>query len=217
MAVQAFAPGLHAVMTAAIFPIGLSMIVLSGTNLFTGEMMFGWLPFMSKDPRRTSEQKIANWTKLCAVVFAGNLVGALGMAYSASYLFVGGETMATFAKALAVKKTSMSFGMTFLKGIGANWCACLAIYQAKLANSPATKIGALWLPTMTFVTLGMEHSVANMFFVPFGMLCGADVTIPMYLYNSMLPAVLGNLVGGAGFVGTLQWLAVMPKPKNKDS
>jgi formate/nitrite transporter FocA (FNT family) len=77
------------------------------------------------------------------------------------------------------------------------------------------KVASLWLPTTAFVALGMEHSVANMFLIPLGMMNGADVSLWMFMYDNMFPTVLGNIIGGAGLVGTLQWLAVMPKPQDK--
>jgi formate/nitrite transporter len=115
-----------------------------------------------------------------------------------------------FAEAVAEKKIDGTFGEIFTKGIGANWLVCLAIYLTKTANSPLDKMVTLWFPIATFVALGMEHSVANMYLIPFGMMSGADVDFGEFIGINMVPTVLGNILGGAGMVATAQWLAIMP-------
>jgi formate/nitrite transporter FocA (FNT family) len=72
--------------------------------------------------------------------------------------------------------------------------------MAAAARSIGGKVILLWLPVMAFVALGWEHSVANMFFIPLGMLLGAPISLTDLLLNNLLPATLGNLVGGMIFV-----------------
>jgi len=97
----------------------------------------------------------------------------------------------------------------FVKGIGANWLVNVAIYMQLTSRSAGGKIAALWLPITTFVALGLEHAVANMFLIPFGMLVGATelhgVGVYDLLAGNMLPCVLGNFVGATVFMSFLPW------------
>ena len=95
----------------------------------------------------------------------------------------------------------MSWLTVFLKGIGANWFVCLAVWLAMSGRSLVGKIIGCWLPVMVFVALGYEHSIANMFFIPLGMMEGADITLSQAIINNFIPATLGNIAGGAIFVG----------------
>jgi len=71
------------------------------------------------------------------------------------------------------------------------------------AQDVLAKIAGIWFPIMGFVILGFEHSVANMFFIPLGMMYGADVSVGQFLWNNLIPVTLGNMLGGAFFVGFL--------------
>ena len=98
-------------------------------------------------------------------------------------------------------KVAMSWLVVFIKGIGANWCVCLAVWLALAGHSLIEKMAACWLPVMAFVALGYEHSIANMFFIPLGMLEGAQVSVGQFVFDNLIPATLGNIAGGAIFVG----------------
>lgn len=82
---------------------------------------------------------------------------------------------------------------------------CLAVYQGILAREVVSKIIAIWWPIFIFVMLGMDHVIANMFLVPVGMYYGAPFGVGYYIWKSMIPAALGNIVGGCGFVGLSYW------------
>ena len=88
-----------------------------------------------------------------------------------------------------------------LKGIGANWCVCLAVWLALAGKTTLEKMAGCFLPVMAFVALGYEHSIANMFFIPLGMLEGAPVTAGTFVTANLIPATIGNILGGAIFVG----------------
>ncbi len=95
----------------------------------------------------------------------------------------------------------------FIKGIGANWCVCLAVWLALSGHTLLEKMAGCFLPVMAFVALGYEHCIANMFFIPAGMLEGADVSTATFITANLIPATVGNIVGGAAFVGCLNaWL-----------
>ena len=99
----------------------------------------------------------------------------------------------------------------FLKGIGANWLVCLAVWLGMSSSSTAGKFIGLWFPVMGFVAIGYEHSIANMFFIPLGMLQGADISVYDFLVSNLIPATLGNIIGGALFVGSFYWYAYLKK------
>ena len=94
------------------------------------------------------------------------------------------------------------------KAIGANWLVNLAVFQATTATSTGGKIAAVWMPVTAFVALGLEHSVANMFLLPLGKFCGADLTWMDILVDNMVPVCIGNAIGAAVFVAGAQWFAL---------
>ena len=99
----------------------------------------------------------------------------------------------------------MPWHVVLLKGIGANWLVCLAVWLGMCSRGAAGKILGLWFPVMCFVAIGYEHSIANMFFIPLGMMQGAEVGWGEFIGRNLIPATLGNVAGGAVFVGGLYW------------
>merc|ERR1712070_240586 len=99
--------------------------------------------------------------------------------------------------AVAAAKTSLSFKAAFVRGVLCNWLVCMAVWMASMAKDLPGKIVAIWFPISAFVALGLEHSVANMFIVPLGMMNGAAVTWKAFLMKNLLPVTLGNIIGGA--------------------
>lgn len=197
-------PSLQRLLSALTFPIGLVLIVVLGGELFTGnnallvpglvERRFGW------------RDVALNWT----MVWIFNFVGALLFIA----VFVAGADMLTvepwksaIVKIAEAKANSMTWWTVFFKAVGANWCVCLAVWLALSGKTLGEKILACWIPVGAFVALGFEHCIANMFFIPAGMFGGAEVTMKALFVDNLLPATLGNIVGGAILVGTLHsWL-----------
>ncbi|CAE8625267.1 unnamed protein product [Polarella glacialis] len=198
------APGLLALLTGAVFPVGLSMVVLSGSELLTGNFVTMTLPAWTH-PGVKKEQVASNTWRVWCISGAGNLAGSLCIACAIYSLSVvqPGTPAALWLAALAVKKCSLGAGVAIGKGMCANWLVNIAIFQASSAHTPSGKIASLWLPIMTFVALGLEHSIANMFLLPLGMLVGADVSIIDIASNVGLVAV-GNALGAIIFVGMVQ-------------
>lgn len=96
--------------------------------------------------------------------------------------------------------------MIFLRGIGANWLVCLACYLGMSGRDYISKVVGIWWPTFAFVSLGLDHVVANMFFVPMGIWQGAPgITVKLYIWKGIIPALIGNIIGGGVFVGALYW------------
>lgn len=195
--VTASNPAMQKLLSGAMFPIGLILVVILGAELFTGNNALLIPAFMK---RRYGAWAIAkNWT----IVYLGNFVGALFFTYIMVYS-VGLTASAPWHDsivAIAEAKVTMPWLVVFIKGIGANWCVCLAVWLALSGHSAVEKMLGCWLPVMAFVALGYEHSIANMFFIPCGMLEGASVTVGQFVVDNLIPATLGNIVGGAVFVG----------------
>ena len=102
---------------------------------------------------------------------------------------------------MAITKVSQPFWIILIKGIGANWLVCLAVWAGLAAKSAASKLMALWFPITTFIVLGFEHSIANMFFIPLAMFQGTDISVGQLFVDNLIPATLGNIIGGFVFVG----------------
>lgn len=187
--------GLNKLLGASVFPVGLMMVVMAGGELFTGNCLMVGQGLCGK----------AKWSgilKNLVVAYIGNMVGA----FLVSVLAACGGVLTGFSDgtaALAVKiaqnKTAMPFLDALLKGIGCNILVCAAVWMASGASSAISKAALCFFPVMLFVLCGLEHSIANMYYIPAGMLAGADVSLGAYLLRNLLPVTLGNILGGAGF------------------
>ena len=175
---------------AAMFPVGLMLVVFCGAELFTGNNL---LTLALLDRKITAGQMLRNWV----VVYIGNLTGAVLLAFllAKSGLFSGaaGER----AMAVAAAKVSMTFGSALIRGILCNILVVLACWFQAGAKNMTGKIFAIWFPIMMFVFAGFEHSVANMTYIPLGIFLGADVTWGAFFAANLLPVTIGNLLGGA--------------------
>jgi len=188
-------PGLQKIVLGAFgLPFGLMMTLLSGAELFTGNTALVTMALL--EGRANTGQLIKSWTSS----YAGNFVGSLLMAF----LVVAGNTLSGGGASIAVSaaKTSLTFTQAFVRGILCNWLVCMAVYLASFAKDAAGKMVPIFFCISAFVALGLEHSVANMFIIPVGILSGAAVSWPTFLLKNLLPVTLGNIVGGAVCVGT---------------
>lgn len=200
-------PGLQRFLSGLVFPIGLMLVVILGADLFTGNNALLIPPALEK--KLSAGRIIANWT----IVWLGNFVGALAVAWLLIALpgtLSGGNYPEAIA-GIAAAKTSASPLAVFLKGIGANWCVCLAVWLALGGRRLGEKLLACEIPVLAFVALGFEHCVANMFFLPLAAMTGADISISTMLIANILPATVGNIVGGAVFVGLSQYYLHRPQ------
>ena len=171
----ALGAGMARFVLGATFPVGLIITVLTGAELFTGDAMFGPLAaFVHK----TSWAAIM---KLWVLVYIGNLIGSLVIAYIMAYgplvsfnasgaatATAYGVTAITIANAKLSHVGLMGTWSLFLKAIGCNWLVNLAVFLGVCADDVAGKAIGIWFPIMAFVTSGFEHSVANMYFIPAG-------------------------------------------------
>ncbi len=203
-------PGLQKLLCGCMFPIGLILVVVLGAELFTGNNALLIPAYMRR--KATWTDIALNWT----LVYLGNLVGALLFTY-VLVCSVGLLRPAVYHDAItgiAAAKVSMDWMSVLLKGIGANWCVCLAVWLALSGKTLLEKCIGCWLPVMAFVALGYEHSIANMFYLPAGMFEGADVTVWTAVWRNIIPATVGNIIGGALLVGMVHSYVHLSKEKN---
>ncbi|MCF0213405.1 MAG: formate/nitrite transporter family protein [Muribaculaceae bacterium] len=190
-------PALPRLMSGLAFPIGLTLVVVLGAELFTGNNALLASSYLAK--RHSAMDVVRNWT----IVYFGNLVGAVAFAYL-MVVACGLTAVEPYHSGLikmATAKVSMPWITVFLKGIGANWCVCLAVWLALSGKTLVEKALGCWIPVALFVALGYEHCIANMFFIPCAMMEGADISVGTFVWNNLIPATIGNIVGGALLVG----------------
>jgi len=188
-------PGLQKIILGAFgLPFGLMMTLLSGAELFTGNTALVTLAAL--EGRANMSQLSKSWM----ASYAGNFVGSLllaGLVVLGGTLVGGGASIG-----VSVAKTSLTFTQAFVRGILCNWLVCMAVYLASFAKDAAGKMVPIWFCISAFVALGLEHSVANMFIIPLGILSGANVSWKAFLFKNLIPVTLGNIVGGAVCVAT---------------
>jgi formate/nitrite transporter len=212
--------GMAQLVLGAVFPVGLIITVLTGAELFTGDAMLA--PMAAFIHKISWAQVLTLWV----FVYIGNLIGSIFWAYlMANGPFVtwdaaGAATITAFGtRAIAIAGAKVSYvgmmGMwsAFLKGIGCNYLVNLAILLGICSDDMVGKFFGIWFPIMAFVSSGLEHSVANMYFIPAGimtsMLTGVPTTanwVNMWTANIII-VTLGNIVGALFFVGILYWVA----------
>lgn len=148
---------------------------------------------------------LISWT----ISFFGNLAGSLFfMALITGYGGVFSEAPAYTQAAIRLshqKCVQPAWHQIFLRAIGANWLVCFAVFSSIQAREVVSKIVAIWWPTATFVALALDHTIANMFFIPMGIWVGAEISVGYYIWKSMIASAIGNIVGGGLFVGTAYW------------
>ncbi|KAI1612115.1 formate/nitrite transporter family protein [Exophiala viscosa] len=209
---QENAPGLIRTISAIVFPYGLCSIILTGADLCTGSFMFTGLAVLHR--RLSIVKMLIHWV----VTFFGNLAGSLfivGLITGYGGIFDDAGYKTEAVKFATTKQVTPEWHEIFLRGIGANWLVCLACFLGMSGREYFSKIVGIWWPTFAFVSLGFDHVVANMFFVPMGIFQGADISVGLYIWKGIIPAGLGNIVGGFLFVGAYYWyqyLAFLPAP-----
>ncbi len=194
-------PSIVKLLMGATFPIGIILIVLCGGELFTGCCAYFVPNVLSR------RQKWSTWARYCAIVWITNFVGALLFGYFFVYLVGLSHYTPTIDGFLSIAeaKSSSPFYVTLLKGVAANWLVCLAVWLAMASKDVVGKIIGLWFPVMTFVAIGYEHSIANMFFLPVAIFEGYELSVVELFTKNLIPATLGNIIGGGIFVGGAYW------------
>lgn len=151
---------------------------------------------------------LMHWT----VTFFGNLAGSLFIV--GIIMGYGGVLDDKLYREEAIrfadkKAYTPMWHQIFLRAIGANWLVCVACWLAFQARDVASKIAGIWWPVFAFVALGLDHVVANMYFIPMAIFLGSPtISIGYYIWKSMIPALLGNILGGGLFVAVIHWYLV---------
>ncbi|HHX73794.1 MAG TPA: formate/nitrite transporter family protein [Firmicutes bacterium] len=187
-------PGLARLAGAAVFPVGLMLVILAGAELFTGNNL---MTLAVANHRISLPQLLRNWF----VVYIGNFVGAtlLALLLTKTNIY-GSEAMLGKATAIASGKLGLTFYQAVISGIFCNILVVLACWMQAGAKDMAGKVFTIWFPVMLFVFSGFEHSIANMFFLPLAMFLGADITWSQIWAANLIPVTIGNILGGAVFI-----------------
>ncbi len=202
-------PSTGRLISSVVFPIGLFMVLVGGAELFTGNCLI-MIPVLSK--KATIKGMLRNWL----IVYLGNLVGGVIVAFLANFSHTYAFADGALAQAVvntAVAKSNISFADGLLKGILCNILVCMAVWCSFAADELAGKVLALWFPVMLFIIGGFEHCVANMYFIPAGMMATAVYGLPAdglsllgFLVTNLIPVTIGNIIGGALCVGAMYYL-----------
>ncbi|HMM02459.1 MULTISPECIES: formate/nitrite transporter family protein [unclassified Dysgonomonas] len=194
-------PGLIKFIAGALFPVGLIIVSVTGADLFTSDCTAFTLPLLEK------RLKTFTLIKLLILSYLFNFVGSQVVAYllSSGVGLFDKDPWQHYLHHYAEVKVNQDFMTVFIKGIGANWLVCLGMWMGYAAKDIIGKCIGIWIPVMLFVTLGYEHSIANMFFIPAAIYSGADILWSDFILHNLIPATLGNLIGGAVLVGCVYW------------
>jgi formate/nitrite transporter len=207
--------GVVRVLTGLVFCLGLVLVIVGGAELFTGNnlIVMAWA-----SGKVSTRSLMRNWS----IVYIGNFVGSVSLAVmvfvSKQYLF-GNGSVGTTALGIANSKVQLGFTQAIALGVLCNILVCLAVWLTFSARSTIDKIAAIIFPITAFVAAGFEHSVANMYFIPMGMLIStfdpgfaatanldlSNLTMGAFLINNLLPVTIGNIIGGSVFVATIYW------------
>lgn len=185
---------LSKLLSAITFPVGLILVILMKTELFTGNSLLV-IPLLNKDIKL--KQLLKNWI----VVYLGNLVGSLIISLLIINTPLKDIIADSFVK-IANNKISLSLSSAIILGVLCNFLVCLAVYLASNAKSICEKVIVIFIPIFTFIALSFEHSVANMSYLSFGYLLDNTISLGDILLNNLLPVTLGNIIGG-GLLGLL--------------
>lgn len=196
---------------AAVFPVGLVLVLLGGGELLTGNMMA--VPLARIAGRITTREAIRN----IVVITLSNFAGAMFVAFFFGHILGMTETGPYLAKVvdMAGHKLDDSFLQSFVSGIGCNWLVALAVWLSYGSDSMSGKILGIWFPTMAFVAIGFQHVVANMFLIPAAIFAGHYSWYEYFM--NFIPVWFGNLVGGSLFVAAAYWTAYLRKPKEQSA
>ena len=218
--------GVAKLLGGSVFSVGLMLVVIGGAELFTGNnlMIVG---MVSK--KITVKEVAVNWFFVYIANFIGSMV-LVYMMYKSSLWQTGGNLNAATALGIAVGKVNLGFEQAFWRGVGCNWLVCLAVWLAVAAKDVGGKILGIFFPIMAFVASGFEHCIANMYFIPYGIFLKNDAALTEvvagfgakadaltwsgFVVNNLVPVTLGNIVGGAIFVGFAYFMVFSKKCKD---
>lgn len=222
--------GVARLLAGLAFCLGLIMVIVAGAELFTGNNLI----VMAWANRKVSTTKLLrNWTIVYAGNFVGSILTAAIMLGTRQYEFSKGLVGLTVLNT-AASKAALDPVQAFCLGVMCNALVCMAVWLCFSARSTIDRIASIIFPITAFVAAGFEHSVANMYFIPMGLLIKqfapasfwsldalakasppvtagtyAGLTWSSFVFHNLIPVTLGNIVGGAVLVGMVYWFAYL--------
>lgn len=212
-------PGALKLMGGVVFSLGLILVVLAGAELFTGNNLMV-ISLLNKKIK--FRDLCRNWL----IVYVGNFVGSIlivVLMFATKQYLQDESVIGLKAINIASAKVNLDFSTAFVRAILCNILVCLAIWLTMIAKSIPGKILGIIFPIAAFVAIGYEHSVANMYFVPMGIMIKklaplsfwnqissnssaySNLEVSNFLINNLIPVTMGNIVGGVFFVGVIYW------------
>ncbi len=208
--------GFAKLLSGLVFCLGLILVIVGGAELFTGNnlIVMAWA-----GGKVSTSALLRNWV----IVYIGNFVGSIGTAVmiflAKQYTFGPQGAVGITALSIANGKVHLGFVQAIVLGVLCNALVCLAVWLTFSARSTVDKIAAIIFPITAFVAAGFEHSVANMYFIPMGLLIktfdpafaansGLDLnglTWGTFLVNNLIPVTVGNIIGGSILVAAIYW------------
>jgi formate transporter len=211
--------GVARLLAGLTFSLGLILVVVAGAELFTGNNLI----VMAWASRRVSTWRLLrNWV----IVFVGNFAGSIataGLLYAGKQYEFGKGAVGATALTIAATKTGYGFGQAVALGMLCNALVCIAVWLCYSARTTTDKILAIVPPITAFVAAGFEHSVANMFLIPFGIFVKSDsafvatqkvpdlshLTWGHFVTSNLIPVTIGNVIGGSVMVGAVYWFVYL--------
>ncbi|PWB56443.1 MAG: formate transporter FocA [Anaerolineales bacterium] len=217
--------GVARFLAGLVFTLGLILVVVSGSELFTGNNL---IVIAYANRRVTLGALLRNW----GVVYLGNFVGAIltaGLMFLTRQYTFGAGSIGLVALNTGEAKTNLAFVQALALGIFCNALVCMAVWMCFSARSTVDKILAIIPPIAAFVAAGFEHSIANMYFIPialfikqfgtakfFETIQKTPADFPHLTWNNfflvnLVPVTIGNIIGGALMVGVMYWVIYLSK------
>ena len=216
-------PGIQKFVAGIVFPVGLIMVLICGSELFTGNSL---LSIAWAQKKISTGQMLRNWF----IVWIGNFIGAFLIAaliFASGLLSTG--TVGGYAVKVAATKASIGFGPAIASGILCNIIVCLSVWGTYAAKDVTGKVLMGFFPIFAFIIAGFEHCVANMYYFSIGLLAK---TSPMFvetshvaiekldnlsvvgIFNNLIPVTIGNVIGGAFCIGIIYWIIYIKTNKS---
>ena len=222
----AFPYGVTRLLAGLVFCLGLILVIVGGAELFTGNNLI----IMAWASRKvTTRALLRNWV----IVYAGNFIGSIGtvvlMFFSKQYTF-GADAVGIAALKIAIAKCQLGFLQAIALGILCNGLVCLAVWLSFSARTTLDKIASIIFPITAFVAAGFEHSIANMYFVPYALFVKMfdpafvekvavkvpgleSLTWEAFFINNLIPVTIGNIIGGGVLVSFIYWVVFLRSRK----
>lgn len=205
-------PSVAKLVGAVVFPAGMSMVLIAGSELFTGNTLI-ILAVLEK--KISVLRMLKNWLFVYIGNFIGSVLVALGVVYGHTPDLFGAGLASSIAAAGATR-CNLTFSEALIRGILCNVLVCIAIWMSFAAKNVSGKLLTCFWPVMVFVLCGFEHSVADMYFgmaalfaaEEYGLSVGG-LTFANFILNCLIPVTIGNIIGGAGIVGCGYWLGYL--------